>query len=1221
MAPLNRVGEKKPYQYPSADPRHIPYSRASGALPAGSAARTAPSEPAPPHSSGSVHRPSRYNPSSTGRPHTSFGSMHSKPRTGSRYNPEPGFVQSSSRGSSETRRFSNSPNPPPSSRYSFQAATPNPKASHHNYYNTQYSRRRPSSATDGYDVASHGYAARSKWKEPYGSASGTAYDGRMSPSNTSPVPPLSKPPYYNRYHGTTAHQNIHAQPYSSRYGYYKKEHNSQDSSYTTSNKFPLYENEHSLGSSLINSVPQTSRKTEERFGNNHERVNFQKTDIGDSVKHEEPSSPSTAVSNTKSEPTDNVGEDNTDTTPKEEKKEEEAEAGHDEPEKHDIKHKAPSLEDFNETHISQPTSSSDDQGAAGTTDPYFAANPVEKSSHLPSRHSSEAAQGYTEPLNEVQSCIFPLPEAETKLWELKNRDRNSIVKNQKYLLKSPVACLQEYPFMSQNILVHEQAIRPILVKSLSRLKDYERLHTLQLKWQFLKLDEKWTKNCQMLEAISEETKKVDDGSTGAIEDETRVSKSKEKEEREQQSRASSRRRNRADFVDDNEIENVLLQIDPDYKHHQLAATIPPMIIDPVKKFAIKFKDVNNLVTDKNKWATRVLRDGIDTFTSAEHDLFVEGYLAYPKRFGKISQFMGGLRKPQECVLHYYKTKKETNYKQLLVDKNKRRKINVGRRRKDKDKEKASTAVSEENVQEAEEMSERNDSNFTEKERTIDETEDEEVDQGIQGKETASEPLEETKDISVVLAGSDVVLTDEPHGLVQQQEEEPNAQELSLGNEEDTASKKRKIQEIEEVTNELPNLQPIAPALANEDKDATDIDEAKRPFKADDNEKVQAKKKPKHSDGYHKSSYWSVKETNLFPELLKEYGTQWALISEKLGTKSTTMVRNYFQRNADQMGWQALVESSHSESPENDLNIQAKKDGAAVSVYDTIPMQQAPTVSIFTQIDRDAATPKQLPVASTSATDSFSQQSTPQGLPPPRLPSIQLGASASQVERKPLLLSDSHSSNPIHAPEATPSVHFAPSVAVSNSSCPSPATSSQAGINSRRSSIKNLLNNDDNIDTNSAWPKQRAVELPPITYPEANVAAPVVVQELRSSSFAADTAVPSTSSNLPPKQPSFLNSILNAASAPASQPPLVPNGTASRTQYSTSSSARPILPPVGLPAASAPTPARPREFNFANDPLAALAAVASAPEALVSLIPQDGGASNSSTQRKPSNTGP
>ncbi|CAR23936.1 Snt1p [Lachancea thermotolerans CBS 6340] len=1215
MAPLNRVGEKKPYQYTNADPRHMPYSRTSGTLPAGSTARSAPSESAPPHSSGSVHRPSRYNPSSTSRPHTPFGTVHSKPRTGSRYNPEPGFVQSGSRGSSETRRFPNSPNAPSSSRYSFQAAAPIPKASHHSYYNPQYSRRRPSSATDGYDPASHGYTARSKWKEPYGSASGAAYDGRMSPSNTSPVPPLSKPPYYNRYHGTTVHQNIHAQPYSSRYGHYRKEHSSQDSSYTTSNKFPLYENEHSLGSSLINSVPQTSRKTEERVSNNHERIDLQKTVNDDSVKREEPSSLNTTPSDTKSGQTDNADENNAESAPKEE------EAVYNKPGKHDIIRKAHSIEDFNEAHPSQPTSSSDDQGAAGSTDTYFAAKPVEKPSHLPSRHSSEAAQGYTQPLNEVESCIFPLPEAETKLWELKNRDRESIVKNQKYLLKSPVTCLQEYPFMSQNILVHEQAVRPILVKSLSKLQDYERLRKLQLKWQFLKLDEKWTKNCQMLEAVSEEVKKVDHATTDSTEEESQFSKSKEKEEREQQSRASSRRRNRADFVDDNEIENVLLRIDPDYKHHQLAAKIPPMIIDPVKKFAVKYKDVNNLVTDKNKWATRVLRDGIDTFTSAEHDLFVEGYLAYPKRFGKISQFMGGLRKPQECVLHYYKTKKETNYKQLLVEKNKRRKINAGRRRREKDKEKTSAAVPEQSGQEAEEMSERNDSNFTEKERTMDETEDEEVDQGAQIKEAAFGPAEKVEDTSIVSTGSNVALPDGPRGLVQQQQEEVSAQDLSMENEEDTESKKRKIQEIEEVTNDLPNLQPIAPAFASEDKDATDIDESRRPFKADDNEKVQARKKTKHSDGYHKSSYWSVKETNLFPELLREYGTQWALISERLGTKSTTMVRNYFQRNADQMGWQALVESSNSESPENKLNTQFGNSDATPGAYDTVPMQQAPTVSIFSQIHRDAATPMQLPIASVSAMDSFSQQSTPQGLPPPRLPSIQLGLSTDQAERKPLLLSDSHSSNSAHAPEAMPSVHFAPSVAINNSSCPSPATSSQAGISSRRSSIKNLLNNDDHTDSNSAWSKQRAVELPPIAFPEVNATAPVVVQELRSSNFTSDTAAPSPSSNLPPKQPSFLNSILNAASAPASQSPHVPTGTAPRTRYSVSSATRPILPPVGLSTATAPTPARPREFNFANDPLAALAAVASAPEALVSLIPQDGGASNSSTQQKPSNTGP
>ena len=60
-----------------------------------------------------------------------------------------------------------------------------------------------------------------------------------------------------------------------------------------------------------------------------------------------------------------------------------------------------------------------------------------------------------------------------------------------------------------------------------------------------------------------------------------------------------------------------------------------------------------------------------------------------------------------------------------------------------------------------------------------------------------------------------------------------------------------------------------------------------------------------------SSYWSITEANAFPKLLEEFGMNWGLISDKLATKSTTMVRNYFQRNAEKNGWDAIVANQKS----------------------------------------------------------------------------------------------------------------------------------------------------------------------------------------------------------------------------------------------------------------------------------------------------------------------
>ncbi|KAI9725984.1 MAG: hypothetical protein M1828_002312 [Chrysothrix sp. TS-e1954] len=44
-----------------------------------------------------------------------------------------------------------------------------------------------------------------------------------------------------------------------------------------------------------------------------------------------------------------------------------------------------------------------------------------------------------------------------------------------------------------------------------------------------------------------------------------------------------------------------------------------------------------------------------------------------------------------------------------------------------------------------------------------------------------------------------------------------------------------------------------------------------------------------------SSYWSVQEVNSFPTLLQHFGTDWQSIANHMGTKSHTMVKNYFGR--------------------------------------------------------------------------------------------------------------------------------------------------------------------------------------------------------------------------------------------------------------------------------------------------------------------------------------
>lgn len=1271
MPSSHRLGDKKIYQYagnPSA--RHGSVSRgshppSSSALSTANSSRTSVASGSAEHDPTNLgSRPSRYDPSSTGRPFTSR-----KSRASSRYNPDPSPTSPVRRVSSEgliaSSRWSNSgTNLAASSRYNPQAPPTGSTGSHHSYYNSHFGRNRVSSGGEPNEVANANYVSRgSKWRESPSTGNFADHDNYVPTSTTVPT---SKPFSHKKYYHYSYHHGNYVPSYSSRYSnkFGKSDRQNSDSGYESSegSKITESQNEHSLGSSLINSVAQTTRKVEALAATGHQRINLQKNSDSDELRSETEGAPesngdtdnSPLEPNRKPVPMDNQkgivqtneleqktsDMDNHNVLTEAEKQGEQVDKiqptdqtimNEGEKDGSAMDKALENVDSFKHNPTINPKDDVTSNAKIISKSPVSTGGTsIASRSHIPADDILYHIKGYKEPLKKIEACIFPMTEPETKLWELKNQTRQQIIAKQFYLLKKPVRNLKEYPFMSENFLIHEQAIKPILLKSISKIKRYEYLRKLQLRSDFLQYDKQWDRKCQKMDEISKNIR-MDE-----VEEQERLQKEQKQKEQEEhdkqalQGRTNSRRRNRADFVDDAEIENVLLQIDPDYKHHQLAARIPPMYISPVDKYSIRYQNVNNLVTDKDAWAKRILLDGIDTFTEREHDLFVDAYLSYPKRFGKISQQMGGLRTPEECVLHYYRTKKQTNYKQLIVEKNKRRKANANRRRKEKEKEKEKERIKDkdsesekESGREKDRMTESADLSVDENERTVDEVEDETVNQ-----DTSLRSNEGMKQVEI----KPTVQAEVPM-IVDEEQDLTSVQELANNNEavydrkpsevagpsqredlESLESRKRKLQEIEEVTSELPNLQPIAPAMNFNDKDIGMSSGEKLVVRPDGIDKAQqAKKKAKHNDGHHKSSYWSVKETNAFPELLRQYGSQWALISEKLGTKSTTMVRNYFQRNAGQMGWQSLVNGSSMTKDSKDQSVNEEKV-ATIHATETVPPQQKPLVNFFGQAQTSPGTPTHnMPLENA---DSFSQQSTPQGLPPPHLPSIQF-YSSDQSNKKPPIVSTS-SETATKQFEVTsdhsdqhPTVHFAQEV-VHHTSGTSSSVSSQAPDSSRRSSIKSLLNNDEEkIDANA----KQAPSAINSTQARDSQPSKVIVQELQSSTFSS-SSTPSPSINAQ-KRPNFLSTILNTGMKSHDEQHQTPNDTLTTSRAGPVSAPGPMssltsdartLPNLAQPNFYSTTvpprsaPVRPTEINFANDPLAALAAVASAPEALASLLP-------------------
>ncbi|XP_060049263.1 nuclear receptor corepressor 2 isoform X5 [Erinaceus europaeus] len=97
------------------------------------------------------------------------------------------------------------------------------------------------------------------------------------------------------------------------------------------------------------------------------------------------------------------------------------------------------------------------------------------------------------------------------------------------------------------------------------------------------------------------------------------------------------------------------------KQMRQLAVIPPMLYDAEQQ-RIKFINMNGLMDDPMK----VYKDRqvMNMWSEQEKDTFREKFMQHPKNFGLIASFLER-KTVAECVLYYYLTKKNENYKSLV----------------------------------------------------------------------------------------------------------------------------------------------------------------------------------------------------------------------------------------------------------------------------------------------------------------------------------------------------------------------------------------------------------------------------------------------------------------------------------------------------------------------------------------------------------------------------
>jgi hypothetical protein len=102
------------------------------------------------------------------------------------------------------------------------------------------------------------------------------------------------------------------------------------------------------------------------------------------------------------------------------------------------------------------------------------------------------------------------------------------------------------------------------------------------------------------------------------------------------------------------------------------AEIPPMIWDDEQRKETQFRDNSGYVPPERLVAAWQVLPPINNFTSEENDLFEKRYLEFPKQWGRVAEALPN-RDFGSCIQYYYLMKKELNLKDKLKKQPKRRK--------------------------------------------------------------------------------------------------------------------------------------------------------------------------------------------------------------------------------------------------------------------------------------------------------------------------------------------------------------------------------------------------------------------------------------------------------------------------------------------------------------------------------------------------------------------
>ncbi|XP_026376862.2 nuclear receptor corepressor 1 isoform X13 [Ursus arctos] len=316
-----------------------------------------------------------------------------------------------------------------------------------------------------------------------------------------------------------------------------------------------------------------------------------------------------------------------------------------------------------------------------------------------------------------------------------------------------------------------------------------------------------------------------------------------------------------------EIIDGLSEQENNEKQMRQLSVIPPMMFDAEQR-RVKFINMNGLMEDPMKIYKD--RQFMNVWTDHEKEIFKDKFIQHPKNFGLIASYLERKSVP-DCVLYYYLTKKNENYKALV-------RRNYGKRRGRN--QQIARPSQEEKVEEKEE----------DKAEKTEKKEEEKKDE--EEKDEKEDSKENTKE------------KDKTEGTAEETEEREQA--TPRGRKTANSQGRRKGRITRSMTNEAAAASAAAAAATEEPPPP--LPPPPEPISTEPVE----------------TSRWTEEEMEVAKKGLVEHGRNWAAIAKMVGTKSEAQCKNFYfnykrRHNLDNLLQQHKQKTSRKPREERDVS--------------------------------------------------------------------------------------------------------------------------------------------------------------------------------------------------------------------------------------------------------------------------------------------------------------